>query len=408
VRQRPQIAVVTTAHPDIELTITQMRALTRFKRELTGRAGIFGVLGGHRRRWAVRAERTAGWHLAHTPKPATALDVAKVKAAGLGPTVTMVVPPGEVVPRFQLVAAIHAAKCGHTGYFDPDTDAYAAIPVPTAPPPTARGSLRLPPTRFIGPSLQPLDAPVRFGLRAPMWRREDLTRHFLAHYDAMVEPLAAHGIELVLIAVGTGEDYIARVSAGVEHWTFIDHPNDPATLGRKMAAGLLALRDVGVDVALNLGSDDFVSALTIRKLVSMVTGGADFIGWASGCYFAHPTYGMKRWPGYPGTHRRHGEPIGAGRCYSARILDALGWDLWVGGKLHSLDGYSWRRVVELASVGFHVQPTPGVVLGPLVDVKGRDSAQPWNNLGRHNQSVPSPEARAVLSAVGLPDLRKIP
>jgi hypothetical protein len=247
-------------------------------------------------------------------------------------------------------------------------------------------------------------SPIRFGLRAPLWKREGLTRRFLQHYDGMVEVLRGHGIDLVLVAVGTGKGYIKRVSKGIKHWRFIDYPNNPETLGRKMAVGLARLRDEGVDAALNMGSDDFVSVRTILTLVSLMRSGVDFVGWSSGCYFVEPGLGkMLRWEGYPAGDR-HDEPIGAGRCYSARLLDVLEWDLWVGGKLHQLDAGSWGRISKLRS-RFDIRTLSSRQLGPLVDVKGSISATPWERLGAYKRrGVSTREMQRILKSVGLGSL----
>lgn len=249
----------------------------------------------------------------------------------------------------------------------------------------------------------PSNTTIRFGLRAPLWKREALTRRFLKHYDDMVEPLKEQGVDLILVAVGTGRGYISRVSRGIKHWQFINYPNNPKTLGRKMAAGLTRLRKEKVDAALNMGSDDFISIRTLLTLVSLMRSGVDFVGWSSGCYFADLRADrMLRWVGYPPENKgRHDEPIGAGRCYSARLLDALQWDLWIGGRLHALDAGSWRRLRKLRT-RFDIRTMSSEVLGPLVDVKGPDSATSWRKLGAHHQVIPTREAHEILRSVGLP------
>lgn len=241
---------------------------------------------------------------------------------------------------------------------------------------------------------------MRFGIRSALWRRPDLTGRFLDHYSRMVDPLREVGIDLQLVAAITGgESYLRQVRPTPCHWHFVERPNHPNSLGRKLQASLTAMRSLEPAAVLNLGSDDFVGITTIRRLAKAVARGVDFSGW-SDFYYVHAQFGMKRWPGYPVRSPRAGEPIGAGRCYSARMLDALGWELWPGGGIHRLDANSWGRVKELEG-RFNILPAPSSVIGPMVDVKTSESLTPWRRLSRYNQPVPIEEARVILAQVGL-------
>ncbi len=241
---------------------------------------------------------------------------------------------------------------------------------------------------------------MRVGLRTALWRREDLTRRFLAHYNGMTDELEAEGINLVLVAVESeGPAYLERVAPDPCHWHFVWHRNLPWRLGEKMRAGLSFLRSFAPDCVLNLGSDDFVGIDTVRRLAGMARRGVDFTGYHE-FYYAHAQHGMKLWPGYPAGTPREGEPIGAGRFYSSDLLDTLGWDLWVEGRVGSMDGNSWARV-KACQGRFAIQIVGTDDVGPMVDVKDDESITTWDRLGPYNRSVPLDTARGILSSVGL-------
>jgi acetyltransferase-like isoleucine patch superfamily enzyme len=242
---------------------------------------------------------------------------------------------------------------------------------------------------------------MRIGLRAPFWKREETAHRFAKHYDAMVTALVSHGIDLQLVAVHSqSKGYVQRIFGGTSHWQVMYHQNQP--VARKCAAGLAAVRKLGVDVAINVGADDFMGISSILRIVREIQAGADFIGWST-AYIAHAKLGVKFWPGYPRGTVRADEPLGPGRALSPRLLDEIDWDPWKGAVDKNLDGTYWRRIKALRG-RFKVLCLPSSELGPLVDVKDVGSWSPWAKTARYNRTVSPEEAQSILETVGLGDL----
>jgi len=114
-------------------------------------------------------------------------------------------------------------------------------------------------------------------------------------------------------------------------------PNKP--LWDKFQAGIGLLKHLDFDVAIMLGSDDYID----EKFLDYVCRQAqqyDFIGFKD-IYFekGEKTY---YWSGY--TNHREGEPCGAGKVYTKYALEQLNWNLYTNSLDRGLDGHVWQRV----------------------------------------------------------------
>lgn len=242
---------------------------------------------------------------------------------------------------------------------------------------------------------------IRVGLRTCLWRREETARRCLRHYDRLAPQLERVGIQLVMVAVHSGDDaYVQRVRGDTTRWRFLYHVNQP--LREKLRAGLRALRGEDLLFAMNIGGDDFIGGASFERIAKEFQAGADFVGWGT-AYIAHAQKGVRFWPGYQ-NHRR-GEPFGPGRCLSMRLLQALDWDPWRRAPHRNMDGIFWRRVRDLCPDA-DVRVLPAQELGPIVDVKDAGSFSPWHTTARYNRRLTWEEAHPVLRQVGLGDLRR--
>jgi len=140
-------------------------------------------------------------------------------------------------------------------------------------------------------------------------------------------------------------------------------------LFNKFQVGIDLLKQLTFDVAIMLGSDDYID----EKFLDYVCKQAekyDFIGFKD-IYFeqGEKTY---YWSGY--TNHREGEPSGAGKTYTREGLEQLNWNLYNNSINRGLDGSSWQRVKrfkllsKIASV-----KREGL---KLVDVKDKGSLTP--------------------------------
>lgn len=113
-------------------------------------------------------------------------------------------------------------------------------------------------------------------------------------------------------------------------------------LSNKFNTGLEAFRQFDPEYVIVLGSDDFIDYETLRKLIRvMELSKADLIGITDAYMFDLSTNGLYYFSGY--CNHRKGETVGAGRCFSRRILQELDYNLWKDGINCGLD----RSTTEL-------------------------------------------------------------
>src|SRR6185369_1510879 len=122
-----------------------------------------------------------------------------------------------------------------------------------------------------------------------------------------------------------------------EGWHETIAPNDPR--GAKWNAGLAALRELGVDAVLILGTDDLISPEIFRAAAKAIVSGKPWFGVLDVYVFDAWTRTARYWPGYIGT-KREGETIGTCRTFSRSYLDAHDWKLWPDEARSSLDSFS--------------------------------------------------------------------
>lgn len=151
---------------------------------------------------------------------------------------------------------------------------------------------------------------------------------------------------LAVIAVGSSqEDWQTAAGTGAE---YMHYPND--LLGAKWQAGVsYAYARHYPDALMILGSDDWVTSDWPFVCYREIRNGADLVGRNLRhilCFDKGQLdlYARKY------TNRRQMEPIGTGRIYGRRILDALNWHVFDVERKSSLDGGSYKRMLAAGAM----------------------------------------------------------
>ena len=156
---------------------------------------------------------------------------------------------------------------------------------------------------------------MRLGILIALWQRPKLTRLVLGYWTQLQVP----GVELVRVAVASPEDP-KRVQRA-KGFTVLQAPNEP--LSDKWNAGLAYFEDQGVDAILIAGSDDLFCVGYVQNVCDLVQSGIDWVRLGSMYFLDLPTRRM--------VHMWHLN-AGAGRVFSSRLLERLGWQAWRMGR----------------------------------------------------------------------------
>ena len=187
--------------------------------------------------------------------------------------------------------------------------------------------------------------PIKIALLTTVWKRAGVTKFVLNHYNNLRTIL---DIELIKLAVGSeGKD--SRELCESSGWDYLEYENRP--LSKKWQAGLYALRTTKPDFVITVGSDDLLSTDYFRKIIDRCpidgcTGIYDF--WFLDLKRKQMGYWseMNRSTPFGGGYIR---TLGAGRCYSKRILDNLNWELWPNDQDSGLDGLAEKKMLKKLS-----------------------------------------------------------
>jgi glycosyltransferase involved in cell wall biosynthesis len=167
--------------------------------------------------------------------------------------------------------------------------------------------------------------------------REQITLKTVLRLKQQTYPLT----HVVLIGDTPKEQKLAEITGSI----FVRYPNQP--LGAKWQAGMDFARQLDPDVILILGSDDWLSDNWCARMMQEIDAGYDLVGKQQ-IFFLHVgPEGKKliRWDGYKDNKEREGEPIGAGRLISRKLLDRLNWSWFAPKLLGGLDKFSYLRAV---------------------------------------------------------------
>ena len=185
----------------------------------------------------------------------------------------------------------------------------------------------------------------RICILTAVWKRPELTAFVLKHFALLREELSDE-LEITCVAVGS-EGKISRELVEFHGFEYIEHPNKP--LSDKWDAGLKHTQTINPDAVLIMGSDDMISADTVRGLCSYLFKGRLMVGLLDMYVLDKAGSELSHWDGYESTSRsRQWETIGLARCLSKRLLESLNYSIWGDlGIDRGLDGAMTRRLAEV-------------------------------------------------------------
>lgn len=229
---------------------------------------------------------------------------------------------------------------------------------------------------------------MRLAIITGFWQREEVTREFCAHYRALRYELSGE-VSLDLVAAHSQDwEYLRAIDSS--YWVTPKVANRPLAAKFNRACERAGEWEERSDGVILTGSDDFMDAAYVRWCAEQLATGYD-MGGALDIHFYRRTTGEAiHWPGYSGA--REGEPIGAGRFMSARMLDRVDWRPWPEVGDRGLDGALWERMKVV-----HARTTAATLAeigGKLVDVKDGDNITDWWAL-KHAPGVTEVDADGI-------------
>ena len=140
-------------------------------------------------------------------------------------------------------------------------------------------------------------------------------------------------------------------------------------LSHKWNTAIKCLAQVDFDAVILLGSDDYIDEAFL-EFASKNIKGFDMIGFHDAYYESEQ--GDYYWRGYD--NHRKGEPVGAGKVYSRKFLESIGYNLFPEHRDIGLDGISWRVVKRSnAKVKIFSLKEEGIKLYDVKDGLGMNS-----------------------------------
>lgn len=144
-----------------------------------------------------------------------------------------------------------------------------------------------------------------------------------------------------IVIVGDMEDECGQIIAQYGNTTYLQADNKP--LGRKFNKGLAYLKDKDFDYVFIAGSDDIFQP-ELFDYYETLKGKYDYVGLLD--FYFHDFQMTKYCPGF--VHDRKGEPHGAGRMISRKVLEQLDFKLWDDDLNSGLDASMTKRLKPLS------------------------------------------------------------
>jgi hypothetical protein len=160
-----------------------------------------------------------------------------------------------------------------------------------------------------------------------VWQRHALERLILAYYATLRVP--GHRLRLVVV----GSEGLASIAIAPCDALYVESPNQP--LGAKWNVGLLACQLLDVDAVMVTGSDDIINARAIEVLMEGLRG----VDWVQ-------PDGAWMWDMETDRHAWMRFDPGAGRIYSRKLLERIGWRLWDEEATVKLDGSALDTLIK--------------------------------------------------------------
>jgi hypothetical protein len=199
---------------------------------------------------------------------------------------------------------------------------------------------------------------VKLGILTAAYGRGDLTRRVLSYWAG----LSLAGVGVVRLCVVSPDD--PDPSPPVAGWSYLEAPNRP--LSNKFQAGLRWIMDRAVDAVLVTGSDNLVSTPYLDRAIRAVDSGSDAVG-------LRELHSYRE--GETHVARIESMTPGAGRVYSARLIDAVRGRLWNDGANLGLDAEALGRIRSVEHRQHVVRADP-IGRCAVVDLAERGSDPP--------------------------------
>jgi hypothetical protein len=203
-------------------------------------------------------------------------------------------------------------------------------------------------------------AAPRVAIITAIWGRPRLTRIFFQHLFRVIHGLRIRATVKVFAAYSTPRelDNYADCAADV---SFVYADNSPLSL--KWQRPLDEAKAWNADIVITLGSDDFLSQVTMASLIRLISTGQALVAGFRGLYVAENA-DVSHWSGYNFHDQPHrtGEPQGAGRAYAGILLDSLDWKLWANAEISKgLDQCATKRIEQRGFIFSPYAPELGVI-----------------------------------------------
>jgi len=196
---------------------------------------------------------------------------------------------------------------------------------------------------------------MNFGFLTINYRRPQIFKLFCTSIKRLREEV---GIDFPVVCVSEPEDAPICNQYNIHH---IIYPNIPVS--EKWNQGMLYLKELGVDYATIMGSDDCMSTQCLRNIMFEMHSDVDLIGLRQ--LYVYDTDGKHR-----GTlrHTTSQNYFGVAKTLNRRVLDAVEWKPWAyhAPRNWGMDSILSRNIAE------HVK-TKVAVDGIVVDCKSQQS-----------------------------------
>ena len=222
---------------------------------------------------------------------------------------------------------------------------------------------------------------MRIAIVTAFHEREETTRIVCESLERLANEAAAHDFLVEIYAVYDGsQEYQAILATHLDGHAYYD--NHPISNRMNAACGVVLGEP---DAIIFLGGDNIINLPYLLWVKEQIEGGAD-VAAPLDCYFYRKLTGEQAyWSGYEGS--RQGEPIGAGRAISRRVLEKVDWQPWPMGLDANLDGAMWDRIRHFVSDVRTVQLTD--IGGVVLDIKDEQgNINDWHHLHRHATMIP--------------------
>jgi hypothetical protein len=221
---------------------------------------------------------------------------------------------------------------------------------------------------------------MRLVITTMAWGRYDLLTRWAKHIKRLKKELSK---EVEITGHICGSEIEAYQIAKQYKFKYVNSINIP--LGRKANVRLLDVKQYDPDVVLFLGSDDFITADTIRYELQKIKEGFDEV-CPIDIYYANRERKRGLYsPGY--VNHRKGEGLAVGRMLTKKMLNKVGWELWESIRKKGIDADARNRLMRIPHKRHLFSLKEEGLM--IVDVKTFESLSPFVKRP-HFEEIPYP------------------